>query len=516
MTQVNWMRQLALAVTLFVLGSFAYWLEFKKKPQKETQEEQSKKVFALKDTPVHSVLLASDSKTVEFACSDVTAKLCKPGDNSKWEITSPMKVKGDDTNVNSLLSALNQLQATEIIDLQEETPEKRAALLKEYGLDPQSRASARRIEVRTGDQQLTAYLGQSHPINDSIFTVVEKTKAGEKSTGQVDETKVYLIPSYFKSNFDHDLVYWRDKKLLTVAAHEIESFRLESKKSGGLTATRKDGQWILKTPKDEYAGDIETIDSLLSGAVFLAAKGFVADNKNDPKAAALLKGAQPALKLSLNKSGEKEETAPIVLTLFSKDQGKKLYATVSNVDPIFELEPSAKDRLDKEPRDLRLTKLITSMERFSAKRLEFEGPTVGNKPLVVQNNNGKWQFADKSDANNDQVQKTLDKLSGNRIREFVSGSSIPAGEKTGLKITLGDDKIPAKRQLVFWKAGAQLYARDLLSKRNEAFIVDPAVQEGLPTNPEYFKQAPAPEKTPPAAEKKADSVDEHGHSTHAH
>lgn len=483
-TQVNWTKQAALAAALFALGLGAYWLEYKRKPEKETSEEQARRVFALpKDAQVRSIRLADPYRPVELVCADIDKKLCKPGDNSKWQVAEPVKTRADDTNANSLLSAISNLNAIETIDLTEETPQKRAAILKEYGLssDLRSATAIRKLKLQTTSGEIVGYLGLTHPIGDGIFTIVEKD-------GKPDENRVFLVPNYFKSNFEKDATYWRDKKLFSLAANEIGSFELQGPKAR-VRGVRKDGHWTLTTldgKKEEFAGDIENIDSLLSGALFLAARDFASESKSDAKAKAALRGAQSALTLTLSKEAQPAEAVTLKLLTKGKPPGQKVFATVSNLDPLFELDPSSKDRLDKSLKDLRLAKLITSLERFTAKRLEFSGKPVGTQPLVLVNADNRWMKADKTEISPDRVQTTLDKLSGNRIKDFLSGPAIPPGEKEGLIVTLGDEKSAEKRKLLFWKSGSRLLAKDLLSNRNEAFVVDTTVNDGLPWDPEFY------------------------------
>jgi hypothetical protein len=474
MAQVSWNRQLGLAAALFALGTAAYWLEYKHKPEKESSEEQSKKIFQLKDTPVEAIKLIGEGKQTTFQCLDLASKLCKPGDHSKWEITEPMKLKADDSNVNALLSTLNTLNSTETIDLKQETPQKRAALIKEYGLDAESRKNGKSVEVNASTGKTTLVLGLPHPIGESIFALKNS-----------DENQVYLIPSFFKANLERDLTYWRDKKLLTLSAHEIDSFHLSGSKAK-IKAERKEGQWIIQSGSEEFAGDPEAIDSVLSAAAYLSAKGF-APSKS------VLTGFAPTLTLTLQKEKgtAKEASAPITVTFFQKKglsaPGGKLYATVSNLDPVFEVDVNSKDRFDKSLKDLRLAKLITSMDRFSAKRLEFGGSLFGESPLILVNSNGKWiKASDKTEVPAEKVSTVLDKISGNRIQEFLVGSAVPAGEKEGLKVTLGDEKTEARRQLIFWRKEGKLYAKDLQSKRNEVYLVDPSVTDALPWSPDFF------------------------------
>ena len=135
------------------------------------------------------------------------------------------------------------------------------------------------------------------------------------------------------------------------------------------------------------------------------------------------------------------------------------------------------------------------MERFTAKRIEIVGPLIGKDPLIIINGNGKWVDSGTiAELNAEKVQKFLDKLTGNRIKEFLQGANIPTGEEKGIRVTLGDDKSDKKRQLVFWKSGekaakdGKLWARDLQSKRKEAFLVDSSVKDELPWDRNFFKK----------------------------
>src|SRR5262245_42868587 len=128
----SWKGPLIMAILLAVGGGTAYWLEFTRKPVVEEKEEMGKRVFRIKDTPISTVQIVDGEKHFAFRCTDSETKLCKAGDNSKWEITEPAKFKADDTNVNSLLSAIETLDGGEALDLSSESPEKRASLLKEY------------------------------------------------------------------------------------------------------------------------------------------------------------------------------------------------------------------------------------------------------------------------------------------------------------------------------------------------------------------------------------------------
>jgi hypothetical protein len=538
--QPNWERPFILSVTLVLLGSLAWWMQYKHDPEKKAQEESAKKILALpKDTAITQVEFDNGAQTYLWNCVGDAGQTCKIGNNSKWQLQSPLKVQADNTNINALVSALDRLQAADTIDLKEETPEKRAAILKEYGLDASERsaATAKKVRVQTAkDGTWVAYFGNTHPVSDGYFTIVEH--AG----GKPDENRVFITPSFFKANFGHDLTYWRDKKLLSIGAGEVASFKIEghlnevpqvatqgaekaapktNQKTTWIEGTKNGAAWTLRTPDGEFAGDTESIDSMLTGASFLAAKEITAEDKNNPEAKKILKQAKPLLTFSLSKAkGEPltislfevahaEKTPPsppkkpsLHTTPLPGPTGTQLYATVSNMDPLFELQNSARNQLGKPLKDLRLAKLITSEDRFGAKKIEFAGKPLGDSPVTVTNPNGKWVLGS-GDADA-QIQNTLDKLSGKRIQDYLK--TLPpneaAGEANGLKVTLWTDTTAGttpKRQLVFWKSGNLLYAHDLLSKQAAAYRVDPVVQSALPWNRDFFsaKPASAPPKSPP-------------------
>lgn len=486
MSQVSWTRQFILAVALFTLGTGAFWLEYKHKPEKEHAEEQAKHLFSIQETPVKAVSLQTGSRLLTFTCSDFSSKLCKSTDNSKWEVSEPLKIKGDDTNINSLMSTLGTLSSTDTINISDETPDKRATLLKEYGVDPEARKSAQRVRVQTESGEATLYFGFNHPMGESQFAVLGK------ANDQVDENHVYLVPGFFKANFDHDLTHWRNKKLFSWGAHDIHSLKLKTPKAE-LAAEKMKDQWTLKLGKDEFTGDPEKIKSYLSAVTYLVAKNFAAERKTEAKAIATLKGLAEVLRLTLQKEkgDAKESPAPITLTYYQKksDPSSPLYATLSNMDPLFELDPSAVKRLDKSVNDFRLAQLLGSMERFETKRLELSGKTLGKGSMVLTQSGSQWKSSlDQTAIPGEKIQGILEKIANNKIKEFYSGSSIPGGQAEGIQLTLGDEKTPAKKKLILWKKGDKLYARDLLSQRNEAFLLENNLQGSLPWDSSFFKQ----------------------------
>ncbi|MBI4925447.1 MAG: DUF4340 domain-containing protein [Bdellovibrio sp.] len=500
MTKLNWTKPLILAVVLIVISSVAYWLVNTHKPEHEQKEEDAKKVVKIKDTQLESIKVVVAEKQFVFKCLDLqnkANKLCKPSDQSKWELVEPLKTNGDSANVNSFLSSLQYLSSQSTIDLSTESEEKRKSLLKEYKLDKETRQGhqAKYVETKAaGGETQIIYFGETHPMGDAIFTLTNN-----------DEKKVYLVPTYFKNNFDHDLTYWRDKKLFSLSNSEIQKFELKSDKSH-IIGERKDGQWALtsleKGKSEELPGDPDQVDSLLNGITFLNAKQFISEKKDDAKSKDALKGVPLIATFTLTgtKEGEKEKkTTPTVVSIAVYEKTKKetslkteaIYTAVSNLDPLFELDTSAKGKFEKTLKDLRLTKLITNMERYQIKNIEVTGSVLGDKKISLHQKEAKCKALSElkelnKEIDNDKVNSLLDKLSSTKIKDFLKSTEIPTGAHEGINLSFGDEKTQGKRKFLFWKKDDKLYARDLISKRQEAFLVENTLKDTLPWKIDFF------------------------------
>ncbi len=446
--EINWIRPFLLSISLCALGGVTYWLEFRHKPNQEAQEENAKHIFALKDTSIKSIRIVSKAFDGLIACK---SELCKAGEKATWELQSPKVLSADGGNVHSLVSALSTLSSQDTIHLDDVSEEKKTKLLAEYGFN-----NAQLVEVITDHETITLELGTKHPVGDTLFA----RKNGKE---------IYLIPGYFVSHLEHPLTYWRNKKLFTLSSHEIDSFAIET--SSKIDAKRADG-WLVSTAGKIYPGDQESIDAILNAALFLQAKDFIYENKKDA----------PRLK-KLGTLILRKEKSESTLTLFEADK-KKLYATVSDRDPVYELDAAVKERLFKSVAELRRSKLITAMERFGIKKIAIHnGKTGAGFQLTGQTGKTGTEWLEgKTKIPLEKVQAFLEQLSSAHIKDILTESE-EAHEP--LTITLGDDLQPEKKRLLFWKKGDRLLCKDSLSKRpNDIFALD---SMNLPFEKSFFE-----------------------------
>ena len=504
-SELSWKKPLLLVAALAALGGGAYWLEYTYKPKAEAAKDTSKKPFDLTGRNVdHIVIQNGTNGHFTLKCLDVASKHCKPGDAAKWALEEPMKVTADENNGNSLVSNLTNLIATEVISLKEETPEKRAALLKDYGLSAEQRSakSARKVEVTFSEGPArTVTVGETHPMGDTYFALVDQ-----------DESQVYLVPTYFKNNLENNLTYWRNKKLFSLTASKITRFEYSGPK-GKLKAVRDGTDWTLETDQagksQKITGDIDAVDTFLSSAVFASAKDFHSEDKKSPAAKKALAGLKPYIHLKMFEAGKtpEESGASHEITLYQKKQGTgpSAFAEITELDPLFTLDPAQLNRLDKGIKDLRASRLIGSLDRFNSTQLELSSERYGKEPMSLVQKNGVWSMKGSStEISKEKIGALLDAFAGTRMRDFVAlKDAKPGMPMDTVTVTFSDDQ-KVRRKFKIWKGGEVIYTQDLLSSgHTDVGVTDAAIFASLPSKREAlnvgFTEVVAPHAAPPSA-----------------
>ncbi|MBS1964021.1 MAG: DUF4340 domain-containing protein [Bdellovibrionales bacterium] len=499
---------LVLAVVLIALGGLAYWLQYSKKPADEAAEADAKKVLALKHDAVARLEFRGASKkpenitrpplAVALECASLADKLCHPEDASHWNLVEPLKTKADDATVNGVLKNIGNLVSNETLDLATETPAKRAQLLKDYGLDAEARArpTTRKITVvRAGGAKTAVYFGVKHPIGDNVFALLE--------TGEIaNENKIYVVPDWQISVFDQKTSYFRDKNLFAFNEKDVSEFTLaQSKKTNGKLEAKRtagaDGKpadpegWTLKLGKTEAEGDVDQIDAVLSGVSHLAAKDIAAENRNSPEGKAALAGAKLYYDLRFTAKGAEKH-----IRLYEKPKSKDpkalpaLYAVVDDQDPVYEIDTSNSDRIQKTFDELRSGKLMTTAERYAISAIDVDAHGAESfKQQVTKEPGGKWKIG-AAETGPGKVESFLDRLTGKAAIGF--GGPLPTGGEF-LKLTLKksvDGKETVSAEFEFWKAKDRIYARNLRTPKKEVVELSPELGPELPWGSASWLPAP--------------------------
>jgi hypothetical protein len=492
MKQPNWKTPLILSATLLVIGTFAYWLQYSHKPKKDKSDLQTKKPIALAsdDTQVALIKIKSTHGLIEIKCESLAEKKCSGGSLGKWVITNPPSPTGefyaaDASVVKEFLNTATTTVATEVIDLAEETVEKRKALLTDYGLSDEQRPSLNTLFVELivaddkGNQgkRHTAWYGVEHPIGDKTFVA-------SAVDGVVNDQVIFLISNHTKSShFSKSLRNFREKTLFTFDRQNITAFSAkvvaEQKNNGKLIGKKENGAWTI----NGHPASFDHIETVLSAIANAKAVDFV-DKK-------VIQGLKPAITYELQAGEKKYSLAIYEKHIAEKKIGKEklpaekhYYAQSSEKNELVEVESILRSNIDKTLVDLRNTILFTETEKVTASKFKIEARGYTASP-EFQYSGGKWAALDPSQ--NWEVtiaSKLLDLLAMTRIKDFVSPA--PTGKEL-MKISVGDEKNPTKFHYSIVEVKDKLYARNLNEKTNEAYLMEDSMKLALPKSESEWK-----------------------------
>jgi len=479
--QPNWKIPFILSLCLAVFGSFTYWLIYAHNPKEEKIATTAKKPLALPsdDAQVIGFRIKSAKGLIEGKCEDIVQKKCTVNNAANWTITYPQTVKADSENIKMLLSGLAGATAPEVVDLSQETAEKRKQLLDEYGLSDAKRTdlNATFVEFVLEDgKKIAAWFGIQHPLGDKTFVA-------SSTNGAINENTIFLISNSYKSNFDHDLTWFRDKSIFKFDRALIDSF--EAHTAGGkIVGVKKDGVWFV----NGYKADYEHLETVFSAISQLKAKDFPEQG--------VVKGLAPVVKYDL-KIGKETNSLSLFqkTTVLAKSNAKlkkdgvdeiHAYVKTSARPELLEVDINFRNQIDKKLNDLRDTILMGQTEKATATLGEIVGKKYKSS-LTFAYVAGSWiQKGGDPKVDAKRFSSLLDMLASARAKDVVSPA--PQGKVTDeLTMTVGDEKNPNKFKFRFFQIKDQIYAQDLNNKLNEAFSLPESFKSALPFDEAAWK-----------------------------
>lgn len=467
MKQPNWKVPFILSGTLLALGSFAYWLQYSHKPKSDKAAALTKKPIPIGDEQITHFKIKSSNGLIEGKCESLAQKTCKPGVIGSWTITYPTNVKGDSEAIKEILSNMANIQATETIDLAEETPEKQKRLLGEYGLSDEKRTSLStqfaEVTLENG-KKLAAWFGEEHPLGDKTFV-------GSSENANLNSKTIFLIANFYKNNlFGKTLTYFRDKTLFAFNRGDVISFEGRTTK-GKLVGKLENGAWTI----NGVPGDYEHIETFLSAVAGAKAKEFVEKSA--------LNNAKSIVQFKITaKSGDNRFE---VFEKKNKGEGFTYFMKTSYQPEVVEIENLLKNQVDLRNTDLRQTQILLKPYKALATRFKLEGK--GFKPAAEFSFDGKdWKYSGQGEKlNADQAFAVLDQLGTLRAKDIISPAPAKSSELT--TISIGDEKNPTRTHFEIYKVKDKIYGIDLNSKANEAYVLDDKFKKSFPFTRELWK-----------------------------
>ena len=478
MKQPNWRVPFVLAFCLLALGSFAYWLQFSHKPKSEHADTQKKKPIPLPDDKMQIVQFRFKSAAglIEGKCNSLAEKTCTVSTLGDWTITHPVTVKGDAQTIKDSVSTATTMIASDMIDLKEETPEKRKQLLDEYGLsdDKRTKVGTEFIELTLENgHKLTAWFGEPYPIGDKTFVA-------SSVDGKIDDENIYVVSNFYKTVFEKQVTYFRDKTILSFTRADITDINAQTT-TGKFDAHLENGTWTINGKR----ADRDRLETVLSSISQVRAKDFVPED--------LFKGSR-----SIAKYEFKSKTATFNLELFEKSskpihiKGKPeipgeshYYVKSSQLTEPVEVDASFRSQIDKKISELRYAVLMSDIEKATATNVKFESKAFS--PAASFHYDGKAWVQANAGAKMDtsRVAKMLEDLSVEHAIDIVSPAPAVPGD--ALTVSIGDDKNSTKTHIVVYTVKNLTYVKDLTQTANEAFVIGANEKNAFPFTPDSWK-----------------------------
>ena len=416
---------LILLVLALGLGAYAYFVELPRDTTAETEKKE--KVVSADSSTFEEVRITSASGEVT-----VLKKV-----NNLWEITAPEALKADSSEVGSLLTTLETLEAQRVIN-------EKPSSYQPYGLEP-PRFS---VAIKTGGTEKVLHFGEKTPTGADLYARV----AGEP--------RLFVVSGYLEDSLNKTTFGLQDKSALKIERDLVDAVTLEAAGSPAVSVARKGNEWRFTRPYDAKA-DAPAIDGIIgrlatARMTAIEAKDGTADLKkyglDKPQATVTVGSGSSAARLAIG--AKKDDTS-----LYARDLSRPM---------VFTVEPALLEELKKKPEDLR-RKDIFEFRAFSALGAAL---TTGGRTIELEKQKGAkpadpnapvpdvWKQTKPEPKDVDQAKVTdlLTALSSLRAESFAE-KPLASGEEFVLRVRFGDDPATAATEEVrFRKSGTVVHA----------------------------------------------------------
>ncbi|RZO56035.1 MAG: DUF4340 domain-containing protein [Sandaracinaceae bacterium] len=251
-----------------------------------------------------------------------------------WTLTAPVESAADDDAVDSLLSALEWLDARRT--LEGVADEDRARM----GLDEPRFV----VRFRVMDEEVALRIGGEAPTGDGVYAAVD------------GEDRAYVVGTDFVESIDHDVDHFRDKDLFA-GFYGTDARQITL--GGGVPELRfeRDGVWRVRAPVRGWA-DASKVDRLLRGLRDLRATRFLDERPDDLGPYGL---DTPWRALTVTRA--EGETATLLVGEPCGEHADERYARAATDEdgegPVVCVRASDVQMLELDPESVRATSLLT-------------------------------------------------------------------------------------------------------------------------------------------------------------
>ena len=340
--------------------------------QSYSKRSLDKKLFDLRDKKVAD-FVKDEVQTLRLERGDLKIEAEKRDDGT-WMLTSPLKVRGDKTEINKTIDKINSAGVKEFID--EEPVD-----LAEYGLD-------------IPDITLTMLIGEDKASKAVLIGRKNEDKDGYYAK-RAEEKNVFLLQQDVLDAVPEDVNTWRDHSLLTVSVGNVAKMEYVADGQKFVLATDEERDWQIEEPIEEKADDLVTND-LITDLTNVKAKEFLEEEKDE------FGLAEPQISFKL---WVKDVEGPLSAMIGAKDEEEDVVYARNMDGTAVTIDAGDLDKIRKSLFDFR-DKVLVSFDKRDVQRLTVR---YGEDELVLAQKDEKW-IAEKPDRFKIRNQSDVDTL----------------------------------------------------------------------------------------------------------
>jgi hypothetical protein len=412
---------------LLLLAAFVYFFEIKGKAVREKSDAKSKTLLVLDEDQIQKVTVIRPAETLVFE---------REGD--RWRILEPVKTLGDKYAAKGLVTSAATAKSERVID--------EAEGLAEYGLAVPKFTLIVRSKTGLSD---TLLIGDPNPTGSSVFV----KKPGKPA---VHLTATALSSALGKSLFD-----LRDRTALPFEKEDVRKIEI-NRGAQTVLLEKENDSWEVKSPFVSKAAKT-AVDGLLSKVGYAEVRKFETESPSGLERFGLLR---PSVVLTLTGGPNQSQKR----LLIGRRDGAVFYARDEARPPVFTVDSSLVNELNKEAADLRDRK-VCDFDQWNVKRCEIRSKAA---PLFicVKDTSDDWavESPEKGKAKSWKITGMFSDLSGLEAVSFIgktsSGLSRYGLDQPVREIVLKDGKDGIVASVAFGSASAkdEVFVLNRLSK----------------------------------------------------
>jgi len=376
-------------VVFLCLGIYYFFVDLPAEKKKAKEKEIAGKVLYFKTNDVKEFSLIKNEEII-------TLQQTK---DSNWSILQPLKTAGDNSETESFLSEIENLEKFRVV---EENPKN----LTQYGL--QNPTFKIHLKFKGGKEK-TLIFGHDSPMGGKIYLKFK------------NDPKVFLTAAS-KRSFDKSVYNFRDKTIFNFSTGAINRIQIKREKHP-LNLIREKGEWLVsgeiksKADKDEVLAFLQAIQ-------FSRIKEFESENPDSLK----LYGLDKPITTLILKNENKENYS---IALGNKKVGSGTFAKKEGTTGIFLVDTKFYDTLNKKNVDF-LNKTLTEFEEKNVAEINLH---TGEETIqAVRLEKDDWEIKKPKETRADAatIRSLLFDLKEAKLTEFVQLSSLDSSDSFGL------------------------------------------------------------------------------------